>query len=70
MSGFLFLLAIDYVMKQTIKDNKTGIRRKFTTKLEDLNFADDLARLFSKLQHIQLETSKLQESAGKIGLNI
>ncbi|XP_063415915.1 uncharacterized protein LOC134697563 [Mytilus trossulus] len=26
MSGFLFLLTIDYVMKQTIKDQETGTR--------------------------------------------
>ncbi|XP_063447098.1 uncharacterized protein LOC134726617 [Mytilus trossulus] len=70
MSGFLFLIAIDYVMKQTIKDHETGIRWKFTTKLEDLDFADDLALLSSKFQHIQLKTSKLQENASKIGLKI
>mgnify|MGYP002637338025 FL=1 len=70
MSGFLFLLAIDYVMKQTIKDHETGIRWKFTTKLEDLDFADDLALLSSKFQHIQLKTDKLQENASKIGLKI
>ncbi|XP_071141985.1 uncharacterized protein [Mytilus edulis] len=70
MSRLLFLLAIDYVMKQTIKDHETGIRWKFTTKLEDLYFADDLALLSSKFQHIQLKTDKLQENASKIGLKI
>ena len=70
MSGFLFLLAIDYVMKQTTKDQETGIRWKFTTKLEDLDFADDIALLSSKFQHIQMKTNKLQENASKIGLKV
>ncbi|XP_063427656.1 uncharacterized protein LOC134711144 [Mytilus trossulus] len=70
MSGFLFVLAIDYGMKQTIKDHESGIRWKFTTKLEDLDFADHLALLFSKFQRIQLKTDKLQENANKMGLKI
>ena len=43
MSGFLFLLAMDWVMRRTTDANLTGIRRKFTSKLKDLDFADDVA---------------------------
>ena len=38
MSGFLFLLAIDYIMNRTTEGELTGFRWNFTT-----NFADDLA---------------------------
>ena len=47
MSGFLFLLIIDWVMRQTPYDNNTGILWKMTTKLDDLDFADDIALLSS-----------------------
>ncbi|KAL9981556.1 hypothetical protein ACROYT_G010273 [Oculina patagonica] len=43
MSGFLFLLVIDWVMRRTVVHAGTGIRWKMTTTLEDLDFADDLA---------------------------
>ena len=45
MSGFLFLLVIDLVMKKTAKDNNTGIRWRMMSQLEDLDFADDIALL-------------------------
>ena len=45
MSGFLFLLVIDFVMTRTTETEPTGIRWNFTIKLEDLDFADDLALL-------------------------
>ncbi|XP_045171092.2 uncharacterized protein LOC123533508 [Mercenaria mercenaria] len=70
MSGFLFLLAIDFVMKKITNSVPTGIRWKFTTKLEDLDFADDLALLSSKFQHMQQKTEKLKENASSIGLKI
>ena len=45
ISGFLFLLVLDFVMRKTTKDKDTGLRWKLTTKLEDLDFADDIALL-------------------------
>ena len=46
MSGFIFLIVVDWIMKNVTEGNNTGIRWKFTSKLEDLEFADDIA-LFS-----------------------
>ena len=46
MSGFLFLLAIDWVMHQTTDQSNTGIRWRLMEQLEDLDFADDIV-LFS-----------------------
>ena len=53
MSGFLFLLVIDWVMQKTTEGKRTGIRWNFTTMLDDLNFADDLALLSSTMNHLQ-----------------
>ena len=47
MSGFLFLLVIDWVMRRTIEGRRTGIRWQFANKLEDLDFADDVALVAS-----------------------
>ena len=45
MSGFFFLLVIDWVMRKTLSEGNTGIRWRFTEKLDDLDFANDLALL-------------------------
>ena len=42
MSGFLFLLCLDWVMRKATADKRRGIRWNFTTVLEDLDFADDI----------------------------
>ena len=70
MSGFLFLLVIDFVMKRSVEREPTGIRWNFTTKLEDLDFADDLALLSSKFLDIQRKTKSLHENASRVGLKI
>ena len=70
MSGFLFLLSIDWVMRRTVSGEQSGIRWNFTTKLEDLDFADDLALISSKYQDIQRKTTNLKSSAERIGLKI
>ena len=35
MSGFIFLIVVDWIMRNTTTGNKTGIRWNFTSKLED-----------------------------------
>ena len=47
MSGFLFLIVIDWVMRRVIGSGENGIRWKFTSKLDDLDFADDSATLLA-----------------------
>ena len=42
---FLFLLCIDWILKQTTHNKKTGIKWSLTEHLEDLDFADDIALL-------------------------
>ena len=50
LSGFLFLLVIDWIMREVTSDNKNGLRWKMTSKLEDLDFADDIALVSANQQ--------------------
>ena len=70
MSGFIFLIAVDWIMRNTTAGNKTGIRWNFTSKLEDLDFADDIALLSSCYTHIKTKTRKLNKFATRTGLRI
>ena len=47
MSGFLFLLCLDWLMRKASTDKRRGVRWNFTSLLEDLDFADDIALLSS-----------------------
>lgn len=62
MSGFLFLLAIDWVMRQTKETANTGIKWKMMEQLEDLDFADDIALISTTLNKMQRKTTKLSDS--------
>ena len=70
MSGFLFLIVIDWVMRRTVENNRNGIRWKLTTTLEDLDFADDLALLSSRWSPAQDKLNRLSQFGGKVGLKI
>ena len=68
MSGFLFLLVIDWVMRKTLREGNIGIRWRFTEKLEDLDFADDLALLSSTRRQLQLKNERLSNASKGTGL--
>ena len=70
MSGFLFLLVIDWVMRKTLREGNTGIRWRFTEKLEDLDFADDLALLSSTRRQLQFKNERLSNASKGTGLKI
>ena len=70
MSSTLFIIAIDWVMRQTTADIPRGIRWGTFTILEDLNFADDISMLSHTHQHIQKKSSRIEKYAGQIGLKI
>jgi hypothetical protein len=70
MSGFLFILVLDWVMNNSVEGKTTGIRWKFMSKLEDVGFADDIALLSSKYCDIQSKTTSVKEWAEKVGLKI
>lgn len=48
MSGFLFPVVIDFIMKRTTNGELSEIRLGFRTKLKEVSFAGDLALLFSR----------------------
>ena len=70
MSGFLFLLVLDWVMRNNVEGKTIGIRWKFMSKLADLDFADDSALLSSKLSDLQDKTTDIKEWIEKAGLKI
>ena len=70
LSPFLFLLAIDWVMKTTTAGNRDGIQWTLLEQQDDLDFADDLALLSSSHQQMQEKTAKLAVISAQVGLNI
>jgi hypothetical protein len=70
MSGFLFLRVVDWVKRKTTRHGNTGIRWKFNSFLEDLDFADDLALISSKREHIQTKVDNLGRYGKMTGLKI
>ena len=65
MAGFLFILLIDYTMLKTIDGPRTGIRWKFTTWLENLDFADGIVLISSTREHMQDKTTTINEKDKK-----
>ena len=70
LSPLLFLVTIDWVMRETNRDQDRGIRWRMEDKLDDLDYADDLCLISSTHQHIQEKTTKLNETSRSLGLNI
>ena len=70
MSGFLFSLALDCIMRKVTADKRKGIRWKFKTVLEDLDFADDVALLSSKFNDLREKTGRLTEEAARVDLKL
>ena len=73
LSPFLFLLAIDWIMKETTAQGRNGIRWTLmgpNNQLDDLDFADDLALLSSTRQQMQAKTDILASKSSQIGLRV
>lgn len=52
MSEFLFGMAVDWMMRKTVRNGESGIRLKLTSNLDDLDVADDVALLSSTRQNM------------------
>jgi len=50
MSGLIILLVSDWIIRKATKGKENGIRWKINSKLEDLDFADDIALISSSYQ--------------------
>ncbi len=70
MSGFLFLLVIDWVMRKTTSEGNNGIRWNFMQQLDDLDFADDIALLSNTRNQMQRKLDCLNKQAKSTGLKI
>ena len=57
-------------MKHTVKEEGTGLRYKFTSKLADFHFADDVALVSSTQRHMQYKTNRLVENAERTDLRV
>ena len=68
LSPFLFLLAIDYIMRWSTRGKRNGIQWTMWKLLDDLDFADDIALISSTQQQMQEKTSLLAETSIKLGL--
>ena len=56
-------------MRRIVGDGENGIRWKFTSKLDDLDFADDVVLISSTKQQIQNKTARMDdESLRRLGI--
>ncbi|KAL9966528.1 hypothetical protein ACROYT_G024615 [Oculina patagonica] len=70
LSPFLFVLEIDWIIKQVTSNRRRGIRWTLTSILEDLDYADDIVLLSHRNQDMQAKTNNLATTAGSLGLKI
>ena len=70
LSPLLFFVAVDWVLRQALGDNNSGIQFTLLQKLEDLDFADDLVLLSQKIAHMRQKLEALQEQAARFGLKV
>ena len=70
LSPFLFLLAVDWLMKKSTDERRNGIQWTMWTQLDDLDFADDLALLSHNRQQMQEKTTELASASLQVGLKI
>nr|KAG5703440.1 hypothetical protein BaRGS_022489 [Batillaria attramentaria] len=70
LSPTIFLMVVDWVMRQATDGKWTGIQWTFSKQLEDLDFADDIALLSHKQQDAQEKLNRVAEEAKKTGLKI
>ena len=73
LSGFnlivLVVLIMDWVMRH-INDRRRGLRWIFTSVLDDLDYADDVALMSSRFADLQEKTERLAATADIVGLKI
>ena len=70
LSPILFLVVLDWVTRTAYASDGKGLQWTLMKKLEDLDFADDLALLAHRLQHIQEKMDSLKATAECVGLKI
>ena len=70
LSPIIFLMVVDWALRQSTKDQTTGIQWTFNKQLENLDFADEISLLSHKQQDAQKKLCRVAEEAEKTGLQI
>ena len=70
LSPFLFLLVIDWIMKNTPTGRNNGKQWTFWTQLDDLDFADDLVLLSHNHSQMQDRITFLETASAGTGLGL
>ena len=70
LSPFLFILVVDWLMKETVKGRRNGVQWTPFTQLDDLDYADDLALISHCKDKMQAKTSDLDKLSRSVGLQI
>ena len=68
LSPFLFSIAVDWIMTNTVGKGKRGLQWTFAKRLEDLDFADDIALLSQRCLDMQQKTEDTADCAKQIGM--
>ena len=70
LSGLLFVVIIDWLMRQTTEGRDTGVAWVGEEILEDLDYADDLALTSEGIDDSQEKITRLVRRAKKVGLKV
>ena len=70
LSGLLFIMVIDFIMKQTTEDARRGLQWTLHQQLEDLDYADDLVLFSNTHKQLQDKVNKLVDTGASIGMKV
>ena len=70
LSPLLFLVVLDWVSKQAFGTSARGIQWHLMKRLEDLEYADDLALLTHRVQDMRSKMEDLIVNGGRVGLRV
>ena len=70
LSPFLFILAINWIMKIETKGKRNGTQWKILAQLDDLDFAYDLALMSHRHQQMQGKATDMARITAQVGLKI
>ena len=70
LSPFLFIMTIDWLMKEATAGRRNGVQWTLWTQLDDLDFADDIALLSHTQHQMQTKTKDLEDLSKSVGLRI
>ena len=63
LSSIIFIMVVDWIMREVESRGKIGIRWTLTTQLHGLDFTDDIRLLSQNLQHMQIKIERLALAA-------